>query len=440
MKTVKTISKCHLKLKYIFRIGAGYSVFKVSRYNPSDAEEPAEPPRKRQRGHTDPGDDQQQEPSPSRRSRRDSDSSGVCLPTVNSKMDKYSLDMTEQFNRIFGSSSNRQASEILCTAFSTASWRAMESAWNNMTLFSQDTRVAITYPLSQDFISNFIVWLMNVKQLKSSTIQSYLSSISSILKLKDLESPSITSYITKKLLKGSKNRQALTADPLPSRKVLTLSLLKIIGHEVSLSDWPTDSKRVFWTACCTLFFGSLRAGEILSSSKTKYSYKSCLLWEDVKFLEDSILIRVKMPKCKTDSDSFVDIFKFPEKSCCPVRALKGLQKHSVTSDDKQKPVFCFKNGSLLTLSTFNTTVRTLLQSTMGNSSREYSSHSFRAAIPSALAACPDTANSEEIKIWGRWDSDTYKTYTRLEINKRKSIHDKASKALLYRAPRGSGSR
>ena len=89
---------------------------------------------------------------------------------------------------------------------------------------------------------------------------------------------------------------------------MTIELLRILEHEIALADWSTESKRMFWSACCTLFFGSFWIGEILSSSEKSFDPNSCLLWGDVKFKQNSILIHVKMPKVKSKEGDYVDLF------------------------------------------------------------------------------------------------------------------------------------
>jgi hypothetical protein len=56
-------------------------------------------------------------------------------------------------------------------------------------------------------------------------------------------------------------------------------------------------------------------------------------------------------------------------------------------------------------------------------------HSFRAALPSALASCPDIASQDDIRQWGRWTSDSYLLYTRLKIRQKKLIFAKIVSAL-----------
>ena len=58
-------------------------------------------------------------------------------------------------------------------------------------------------------------------------------------------------------------------------------------------------------------------------------------------------------------------------------------------------------------------------------------HSFRAGIPSVLAMFPDLVTSDQIKGWGRWQSDCYQLYTRLSLMEKESIFGKIKTALQY---------
>ncbi len=58
---------------------------------------------------------------------------------------------------------------------------------------------------------------------------------------------------------------------------------------------------------------------------------------------------------------------------------------------------------------------------MGDSAKEYSGHSFRAAIASALAENTTLASDTDIKKWGRWSSEAYMIYTRLKLEQKRAI-------------------
>jgi hypothetical protein len=46
-----------------------------------------------------------------------------------------------------------------------------------------------------------------------------------------------------------------------------------------------------------------------------------------------------------------------------------------------------------------------------------------------MANNPNLASDEEIKSWGRWNSGSYKLYTRLRQNQKRSIFDKITTIL-----------
>jgi hypothetical protein len=56
-------------------------------------------------------------------------------------------------------------------------------------------------------------------------------------------------------------------------------------------------------------------------------------------------------------------------------------------------------------------------------------HSFRAGIPSALAANPNAVSDMDIKNWGRWTSDSYLVYTRLKLKQKCALYSKILKVL-----------
>ena len=92
--------------------------------------------------------------------------------------------------------------------------------------------------------------------------------------------------------------------------------------------------------------------------------------------------------------------------------------------NENDPVFKFANGRLLTPRALNTTVQNLLSQKIGPTAKLISGHSFRAALPSAMANNPLAANDQHIKQWGRWSSDSYLLYTRLKLKQKKMLFEK----------------
>ena len=112
----------------------------------------------------------------------------------------------------------------------------------------------------------------------------------------------------------------------------------------------------------------------------------------------------------------MDIFEFKSHNCCPVAALKPLKKLKANSNSS--PVFFFSDNSPLTPLLLSNFIQSFLSPHIGQDAKLLSGFSFRSAIPSVLSNCPDLANDEEIKLWGRWNSTSYKLYTRLHLEKK----------------------
>ena len=208
---------------------------------------------------------------------------------------------------------------------------------------------------------------------------------------------------------------------------MTLQLLKILGHLIAQESWSENAKTIFWGACVIAFFGSFRFGEILADTPFNFNPNETLLWDDVCFTtDDSILIHVKIDKNKMPQGSYIDLFKFEGHNCCPIAVFKRMQSYC---KNKNMPIFQFENGRLLTPKLLNSTIQSLLFPVIGVSANLISGHSFRAALPSAMANDPLATKDVDIRNWGRWTSESYLLYTRLKLKQKKLLFEKISNVL-----------
>ena len=94
------------------REGAGFFAFKRGRFAPAAAESEASSPA-------------------SKRHRADSESeTGAVNPAVNHRLCKLIVSDNVYMSRIFGNSPPNGNDILISAAFSSASWRSMEAAWN----------------------------------------------------------------------------------------------------------------------------------------------------------------------------------------------------------------------------------------------------------------------------------------------------------------------
>jgi hypothetical protein len=82
-----------------------------------------------------------------------------------------------------------------------------------------------------------------------------------------------------------------------TKKVMSLPLLRLMGHELAKNNWSDHSKVVVCPTYTTAFMGSFRLGEILARNEKTFNPLESLMWKDVRFMkDDSDQIHVKIPK------------------------------------------------------------------------------------------------------------------------------------------------
>jgi hypothetical protein len=268
------------------------------------------------------------------------------------------------------------------------------------------------------------------KNLTVGTTKAYLSSLKLAHELKNLQCENFSSdRIIKLLYSGAKNVKDKAVTISDTRRAMNLSTLLLIGHRIAGTTWGRLSKQVVWATCTLAFFTSVRMGEILASHENSCDLQSTFTWKNVVFTESKeILIRLPYTKTTKFKGSYIDVFSFPQYPCCPVSALITLKNLSIAEGiyDLNGPVFTFASGKFLTTRKLNSVLRDLLCDIYKPEVSCITSHSFRAAIPSAIGAYPDKMLVSDVKDWGNWEGDSYKVYMRLRKSQRKQLFRKVS--------------
>jgi hypothetical protein len=332
-----------------------------------------------------------------------------------------------KLGRILGGASTPA---LVHAAYAASTWNKVDSALNTFENFCKDCNVTAVWPLNQETVNGFIHWCTFVRKLSPNTITSYMSHLKMIHNLRGVDDSSCTSFLSKAQIRGAKNLKFYSEEKSQVKKVMTLPLLKILGHSIAISNWSNRSKIVLWSAFCTAFFGSFRLGELLPKHENSFNKFECLLWSDIKFFDDeSVQIHVKIPKTRNPNGEIVSLFRFPNENCCPIEALKCLLTLSKCNVSSDIPVFSFESGKYLTIDKMNMFIVKFLEPFIGDDAKFYSCKSFRAALPSALATFPHIGNDVSIKRWGRWNSDAFERYTRLSHAAKKELFERFANAL-----------
>jgi hypothetical protein len=322
---------------------------------------------------------------------------------------------------------------MLHASLAASTWSKYESGWACFAKFEEYAEESFTWPLSKQVIRCFIVYCYEQRNLKATSIRTYLSSIVSLHHLKGFTDYAVDDKMVTGALRGWENIAMADPDPDPStRRAMTMPVLRIIGHQLAISQWSRETKQTVWSACLIGFFASVRMGEILAPAANSCDPSCTFTWSCVQLRPDnSFLLHLRLPKMSTKEGDFLDIFPFPETRCCPVAALKRQHKiqREIGLGRPQDPVFAFKENNFLHPKELNKILKKLLSEKFDFSKDSYSCHSFRAGIPSALDRHPDLASTEDIKGWGRWSSDAFRRYTRLKVDQKKKIFGKITTVL-----------
>jgi len=330
-----------------------------------------------------------------------------------------------------GETASEQLMTLVRASVAAATWRKYESGWRAFCHFELDTETYYEWPLPPAAYRGFAVWCFCTKNLQPTTIKAYVSAIKFAHRLKGLVAHDTKDDpVYQLIVTGARNLGFLQVPKPFNRRVVTFPLLLALGHRIADTPWEPLSKQVVWAAATTAFFSSARMGELLATTPTMFDPVADLTWSDVRFSEGSVMIHLKVPKSGDKDGEFLDLFPFPGYNCCPVKSLEALWNKqsgagmSVGAD----PVFRFNSGKNLTPRQFNEILAYLLGDICG-AGNIVSCHSFRAGVPSTLSTFPELANSEDIKGWGRWNSDCYTKYTRLRLDQRAKIFTKIADAL-----------
>jgi hypothetical protein len=322
-------------------------------------------------------------------------------------------------------------------SLSRATWQKYSSGIKAFACFEAAQRTSYNWPISVETFRHFALWCYTERGLKHTSIKTFLAAVRFGHTLRGLSHDHLAhDSILATIMKGLKH-ESLAYSPSPTRRVVTFKLLLTIGHKISGSSWDPLTKQVIWAACTVAFFGSVRLGEILASEENAFSPFSDLTWKDVLLTKSgSFLIRIKQPKSGEPEGEYVDLFPFRGYKCCPVKALKKLAELQKVAGvfDPDQPVFRIKSGAYLTMQKFNRILTGLLSDVCKPGVDSITCHSFRAGIPSLLSTFPELATSDMIKGWGRWHSECYSRYTRLQLPQREKIFSSIASALMTVVP------
>ena len=296
---------------------------------------------------------------------------------------------------------------MLNSALSSGSRKLYQRAWAVFNEFyrqfyyADDPLLPLTIPSLALFIS-----YLHARQLAPSTIKSYLSAIGYVHKMKGLCDPTKAFLITKLLT--ALGRQGSSDIRLPISQPVLHKLVGSLSHTNSSAFYRTLFSAMFLIA----FYGFFRIGEL--AAKNASSGGAVVQYSNLRFLTQQgsvcmIKITITNFKHNTDHSPFdILIAREDHLPLCPVQAMVEFCK---LRGAHAGPLFCHSDSSPITVGQFNAELKSCLHFCGLDTSR-YKGHSFR--IGAACHAADRGFSDAQIRALGRWKSDAFKLYIRLD--------------------------
>jgi hypothetical protein len=259
---------------------------------------------------------------------------------------RYSVDLSKAADIFIPRSVPGNQADLIRASVSSSTWNKHLSALHCLRDYQNFSCKNLSeFPLTDDTICGFVSFALTKKKLKHTTVQSYLASLRFFHNLRNCINNACDNFIAKTMIKGAKNLELYSAITKNCRKAMTFPLLKILSHQIAKENFTAIDKQVIWTLFTVASFGSFRFGELLPNSRTLFNSNKTLLWSDIIFKNDFVVVRLKITKTK--QAQYVDLFLQPDCPYCPVKALSRL-KNMQKIKNLETPVFTLQNGSFVT--------------------------------------------------------------------------------------------
>jgi len=321
---------------------------------------------------------------------------------------------------------------LIVNSVTSCTWSKHKSAWKLFSVFCSSHNISESWPLDICIVRAFAVWALSERNLKFSTVKSYISSLETGHTIRNLNSPNFSKdKILNMIFKGAENNPSSAPH---CKNSVNPAMLALLGHYVAKSEWSNYSKQLFWSLFLLAFYTSCRMGELVSSAENAFDKLTTLTWKNISFEPENKGARIFLPYTKTAkfSGETVDIFLFKMANFCPVTNLVKLRDMQINLSffDMQRPVFTFSSGYFVTTKKVNTVLKEFTSTMLNNLDICITGHSFRSSIPTLIASLPNCDKNQSIKEWGRWSSDSYKQYSKNARNEREVLFNLISPVLI----------
>ena len=283
---------------------------------------------------------------------------------------------------------------LLEASLSEGTRQAYRRAWQQLREFHTVHKLDFKFPVSGHILTQFIAYMHN-KKYAAASITSVASAISFVHKLVGAADPG-NMFLVKKVLQGCRKLKRTVDSRLPITQDILSNLLQASQQTIS-----SQFTRCRFNAMCTVAFSALlRVGEMTSSANN-------LEFESVCLGGDAFNIVFHKYKHSNGLSSRHQVLASPSRSTCPLRAMKAYLD---CRGSQPGALFLTEAGEAVPRQTFCSELRVALEF-CGYPPHRYTSHSFRIGAASHMAV--NGASDSQIRQAGRWSSDAFHKYIRI---------------------------
>lgn len=288
---------------------------------------------------------------------------------------------------------------MACNSFSV-----YKNAVKNFSEFRTQYRLQEVWPAPVTQIILFISCCFE-KAYSASTISTYISGIGFFHKINNWCDPTQL-FVVRKLLEGCRRSRPSSDNRAP----ITFSVLtRVVGalHSVCFSNYEV---KLFTAAYLLTYYGMLRVSEVVFTTQAQANRP--LLITDMVIEPHGKALQIRIRFSKTNQTGRPTGLRIPVNGSKATCCVNAMQQFLAVRPQYEGFLFCHIDKTPLKRSQFAGVLSKTIRS-LGLPVGVFKTHSFRIGRATSLAS--QGVSSETIQTMGRWRSNVYKKYIRMEV-------------------------
>ena len=336
------------------------------------------------------------------------------------------LNVHSKYTKILSGATNMALAENTKSQYRTAV--------KHIERIQTDLNIDMSLPFTIGKTLNYVGYLLDDRSCSSKTVAQYLSGVRMLHLCNGMDVAALRPPIINLILKGREHWENIqeTLKNKPKRVPVTISVMKYLKRILTETKMNDEKKIRLWLICCLLWNGSLRVHELLSRNRDSFDPITTLRCEDIELVsffdggvKKSLLrIHLKSPKeRRVGTGVKLEIFSNGT-FCCPIRAWGKWSK--MVTLEPGLPLFR-EGPKYFTGRDFNKLLTGLTKDITDGTDGVIKPHSFRSGVATEMGL--RGFSDSEIQQQGRWTSQAFKAYLKLDRVKRLKFTERLSEML-----------